>query len=187
MANNLPGGRILSGMGGYLNVMNAQQPTWNRLDVATWGIDKDIRMFHKGHSGTLGAIATRKVAEDATVTLKIWWDLGNPPDSLLITTIGTGQEWGCGLQLGIGSAAAQAALGQTPQKFYLLPSGMLRRLHVEDSSEGNDDGIVTADATVLANSLLFLMPDQAVAYADYVSALSSQGQFSPYAQLTTMQ
>lgn len=189
MPTNMPGGKLLSGNGGYLNVLSPYTPTWQRLDVAYWEIDKDIRLFRKGHSGTYGIPAVRKTGEAPYVDLQVWWDLANPPEQLLRQAIaGLGMDWGCGLQLGLGSAVQQAAMGVTPQRFYLLPSGILGAFKVLDSSEAENDDIVVADCRVYANaSPLFLIPEDNNDYVAWAAAMSAKGQFSPWAGLSTMQ
>lgn len=152
MPTNLPGGRILAGIGGYTNVISPFNGTMTRLDLLTWDITRDIRLWRRGHSGTLGAIVSRQVGYDWFATGTGWWDIANPPE----TTMGSG--WGCGVQFGIGSAAGQASYGATQQQFYLAPAAMLSLLHVHDSSEGEEaDGVVTFDYKIMSNALLFLL------------------------------
>lgn len=182
LINNMPGGRIFSAMGGYLNVVSPFTQLMQRLDVASWEIDQDPRLFHKGYSGSVhGAILSRVVALDWQVRLKIWWDLGNPPKNLLIS------GWGCGLQLGMGSKAGQASLGITPQRFWLAPSGLCGGLHTRDSSEGENDDVVTADAVVKGNAPIFLMPDDLADFLDWQTQVVAKGEYVPVPNITVMQ
>jgi hypothetical protein len=181
MPTNMPGGKLISGMGGYTNIISPYNGNMTRLDLASWRISRKMKLFRKGHSGTLNAIATRIVAQDWSAQIKIWWDIGNEPEALL------GSGWGCGIQFGMGSYAGQASYGATQQSFYLAPSAMLSSLDVDDSSEGNDDGIVMAQAVVVGNGLLFELPSQLSAYQQYVQILQNLGQFNGLNTFTVMQ
>lgn len=181
MPTNMPGGKLISGMGGYTNIISPYNGTMTHLDVARWEILLRQKLFRKGHSGTLGAIATRVVAQDWRAVLDIWWDIGNDPLSTM------GSSWGCGVQFGMSSLSSYQMYGYSAQGFWLAPSAILESLVVTDSSEGNDDGIVTARAEIVANGLLFDMPAALTAYNTYVTQLQALGQFTGLATFTTMQ
>jgi hypothetical protein len=181
MPTDLPGGKILAGTGGYINVVNPYNGTMTRLDVAWWENEITPSVFRRGHSGTMGAKCARWIINDYSVKGRVWWDAGNPPENLLMS------NWGCGLQLGISSYAEQNALGITQQKFYLIPDAILSYYKMRDSSEGHEDDIVTADFTVVCNSQQFLMPDMAGQYAEYSAAMGAIGQYSALGTFTTMQ
>ena len=179
---NAPGGKIISGMGGYTNIISPFTGVMTRLDVGRWKITREISQFHRAHSGTLGAKVTRTLCYDWSAQFRVWWDIDNPPESLLLT------GWGCGIQFGIGSLAGQQLYNpQAQQQFYLAPNAVVRRFEVEDSSEGEDDEIVTADVMVRGGSLLFQLPQQLQAYEIYLAELTTLGQFSGLASFTTMQ
>jgi hypothetical protein len=180
----MPGGRILSAMGGYVNVISATNGQFARLDILVNDIERDIRVWRSGHSGTLTAIASRAVAYDWTMQAKLWWDIANPPEDLL------GSFYGFGLQIGYGSLAAQQLYGLPlgQQQFYLAPSCILKRQKMHVNSTGaEDDGVVTADITIVGNSLLFLIPDTLAQYNTYVQQLQALGQFQGLPAFTTMQ
>jgi hypothetical protein len=170
MPYNMPGGKILAGQGSQLNILHPVTELITRLDVAWIEHEQDFRLFHKGHSGTLGAIASRITALDWTIDGVAWWDLGNPPESLLMS------GWGCSLQFGLGSPAGQASYGQTPPKFWVFPSGVLRRFKIRASSEGNEDDVVTASFQIAGNSRAFLLPEMAAEYSVYIAQLTALGQ-----------
>jgi hypothetical protein len=181
MPLNLPGGKIIAGAGGYVNIVSATANAWSRLNVARWEMARDIRTFHKGHSGTYGAIASRITGLDWIVSGRVWWDVGNPPESLLLT------GWGCGLQLGMGTAVAQSLYGVSPQQFYAAPSGILKRFTVTDSSEGNDDDVVFADFAVQGNSLIFQLPQQINEFNAYAAQLQALGEWTAPSWFHVMQ
>ena len=182
MPTNMPGGQLIAGIGGYLNIISPFNGNMTRLDAASWQIRRRRKMFRRGHSGSVGgAILSRITALDWTASLKIWWDIGNPPEDLLMS------DWGCGIQFGMGSFAAWQAYGIAQQGFYLAPSALLSSFDVDDSSEGNDDDIVTATAEVVGNALLFYLPDQLAQYNAWLQQVTALGQFNGLANFTVMQ
>jgi hypothetical protein len=186
MPTNLPGGKIISGMGGYINVVSPFNGNMTRLDVAGYHIGLNEVLFSRGHSGTLGGMATRRVAQRWTATLKVWWDVGNPPYSLLQTTV-TGLDLGCGMQLGMGSLAAATAYGLAQQPFWLAPSAIMESIDLDDSSEGGEDDVVTAQVVMRGNGLIFQLPAALAEYQVYAQQLNAFGQFNGLANLTIMQ
>ena len=183
MPTNMPGGKIISGMGGYLNAISPYDGNMTRLDVASYSIYRKIKMFAKGHSGSIGgAILRRQVAFDWTAQLKVWWDIGNPPTEVL-----NNQGWGCGIQFGLGSRAGQAQYGVTPQQFYLAPSAIMGDVEIIDSSEGNDDDVVTANVEIGGNASIFLMPNQTADYQVWEILAQNLGQFNGLPSFSVMQ
>lgn len=186
MPTNMPGGKILPGAGGYVNVVNPFNGNMTRLDVARHRVSPRNRLFSKGHSGTFTGMATRVVSRPWTAILRVWWDAGNPPYDLLQSST-TGHDWGCGMQLGLSSLAAHQTYGITQQRFWLAPNAILEGMDVDDSSEGDEDGVVTAEITVKGNGLIFLLPDALSDYQTYAAALTARGEFNGLANLTIMQ
>lgn len=184
--SNMPGGRILNGSGGYVNAVNPFNGNLTRLDVARWAVDADKRLFSKGHSGTFTGMATRVISRPWQAQLKVWWDINNPPYDFLQTSV-TGHDWGCGMQLGLSSLAVHQAYGFSQQRFWLAPSAIMGPMRMDDSSEGGEDDVVTAEITMVGNGLIFLMPDASSDYASYAQALAARGEFNGLANLTIMQ
>jgi hypothetical protein len=186
MPTNMPGGKIISGMGGYVNAVSPFNGAYSRLDVARWRIQLANSVFSRGHSGTFKGVASRVIAQKWTAQLRVWWDIGNPPYSLLQTSV-TGQDWGCGMQLGMGSLAGQQAYGATQQSFWLAPSAVMKDMNVDDSSEGGEEDVVTAEVTMIGNGLIFHLPAALAEYNVYAQQLTALGQFNGLGSLTIMQ
>ena len=138
MPNNLPGGRILASMGAYLNVISPLNGRLTRLDVEQGDIYDAPRTWRRGSSGSLGCINTRRVAVDWSASFTAWWDILNPPWEILQTSSWGYMDWGCGLQIGIGSLAGQEAYGATVQQFYAAPSCFLRKLQLHQNETGDE-------------------------------------------------
>jgi hypothetical protein len=187
MPTNMPGGRILSAMGSFINVINPFNGNLTRLDVLSSDLDKIVRLWRRGHSGTLSAIAARAIAQTFDLSLRVWWDCENSPCVQLLQA-----GWGCGAQLSIGSLAGQqmygipTAIGQ--QQFWYLPHGILQRLRIHQNTEGDEaDGIATGDALIAGNTLPFLLPDELSACNLYLSQLQALGQFNALPAFLIMQ
>ncbi len=187
MATNLPGSKILQGLGSYINVINPTNGNIVRLNVSLWDTDETIHTGpNKGDSGSNGYPIRRLTGADSSISLHIWWDVANSPRSAL----GTHNGWGCGLQLGVSNLAQFQNSGDNQQQFFILLSGMVKKFKTRASSEGGDgeDGIIIADAIVQPNATrLFLLPDENAAYQAEVSRLQSLGQLSALSSFATMQ
>jgi len=175
----LPGGNLVQGMGGF--VVAAAGPVdvsdWSaaangsystngrRLDVSRWMVQRIRRETEVTHSGCMGAITRRSVAFDYLFRCEIAYDVDNPPDVLLGNTSMVGL---CFL-LGDPSAYTDA----DSVKRYCSPAGMLLDAQTVTDSTGTD--VVRQIVTGKGSSLMFLLPDEATAYATYLAALQQKG------------
>jgi hypothetical protein len=89
-----PGGNILSGIGGYLQLWNwrntagspNQFPTpinYSYLDVARWQLFRDWASPPNWYSGCHGSIRRRTVCADWKLTAHVWWDRQFAPAIIL--------------------------------------------------------------------------------------------------------
>lgn len=183
VVTNLPGSKLLPGIGSYINVVNPLSGNISRLNVAIWDTDEDIHTGpNKADSGSAGYPIRRVTGVDSSISLRIWWDAANCPRDALFVTGG----WGCGLQLGLSALANFQAYGYTAQQFYALLSGVVRKFKTHASSEGNDgeDGIITVDAIVQPNATrLFLLPDEQPAFLAEQARLIGLGQLGSAAPI----
>jgi len=87
----MPGGNLISGMGGYLQLWNWTNSTistgvtpapqlYNYLDVAYWQLRRQWISPMLTYSGCLGATRRRFVASDWTLHARVWWDYNFPPE-----------------------------------------------------------------------------------------------------------
>jgi hypothetical protein len=85
-----PGGNILTGAGGYLQLWNWQSggsitspPTpinYRYLDVAFWRLKRDKKPKRLSYSGCFGSTRRRYIINDWAIECRVWWDYLRPPE-----------------------------------------------------------------------------------------------------------
>lgn len=167
---NLPGGKILHGFGGSLQISQVNTPSvFTTLNVASWNLHPVHYLGECSHSGTVGSNTRRMVMEDWSADVKLWWEADAPPELYLNT------GWGVGCRFNISSPAQWAAYDSVAHYWY-APSAILETQDILNSSESKGkEGIVTVNAKLQANSLIFLLPTEQTQCDIYLMDLRGKG------------
>jgi len=174
----MPGGNLIVATGSYMRVRQfgtdpeaapASGVSDVPFDVGKWNVVNILRETEVTHSGCMGAPARRRVLEDYQFRCDICYDKDSPPPVIL----GSASSVGLTFFLGdptpyIGSGGSYATAPR-----YVSPSGLVTSCFTIADSTGTD--IIRTIIEGKANSLMFLLPDAAVAYAAYIAALKAKG------------
>lgn len=174
---NIPGGRLISGIGGRIYVNQGPIPndelSGTYFDVTQWSLMSENIMAECTHSGTWGAISRRLVGFDFRFSASIPFDYDKPPETLL------GYYTSVAVRLNIGDVTQDPIAmgdGQWPsQKFYFAPSAYLERVHTILNAARD---VVRQEVIGVGNSLIYLLPDYQSGlgnYDQYISYLRNQG------------
>jgi hypothetical protein len=106
---NMPGGRLVAGIGGYIQTWAWQagdtyvpKPiNYNFVDVAWWVLERNTLSATNWYSGSIGAMRRREVADDWRIRCRVWWDANFPPEGAFLggdslctkLTIGAEDAW----------------------------------------------------------------------------------------------
>lgn len=175
------GGNLIAGWGGKLSTWGwtgfqgtAGTPkafNTQTLDVARWQIHYDRIAPPISYSGCFGSLRRRQVCDDWKVYCKVWWDAVNFPDGTLRNTAD-----GMALKLTISNANEWTRVGASFTPYYAAPLCTLSVYDISDPSEGDEDGIVYANAMIEADSLLYFVSTAALQtnYNNYVTSLQNE-------------
>jgi hypothetical protein len=162
----MPGGKLLSGFGGYLTVKNVGgSPV--RIDVAGWELENIHINKECPHSGSIGAINRRRTGLDWKARCSIWTDADKPVEQYLRS------GWGFAVAFYLSSLEAWTGYG-LGQSYHYAPSALLNTIKTIDNSDGKD--IIRQEITIDGNSLLFLLPLENAAWQVYYNQLLGLGQ-----------
>ena len=151
MGVTLPGGQIISGIGGCVFKLppgSTSMGSAQRLDVAAWALQEIYLDAECTHSGTWGCVARRRVAYDwmAQISVPMDQSSGSTIPGILLR-----DNESIGLRLNLGDVTmdgAAAAMGMT-QKYYHGPSGILSQVRTILDATGKD--VIRQDAMVKGN------------------------------------
>lgn len=93
----MPGGNLLAGIGGHLQLWNWKAPlsqttpptpiNFRDLDVAHWQLFRKRVNSPIWYSGCFGSMRRRGIIMDWILKTLVWWDFANPPDVQLRPTM----------------------------------------------------------------------------------------------------
>jgi hypothetical protein len=176
----IPGGFLIAGIGGFVNVQGVVGPNGSyvpgavpvRLHVGRWAVNRIYRNEEVTHSGSYGAILRRRVGLDYQFRAEIPFDLRTPPDMLLESGNSVALTFWMGASESYPTDRAEynvaSAISVMKRRCYWTPSALLDVATPVCDSTGTR--IIRYDVQGSGNSLMFMLPDeidQARAYLAY--------------------
>lgn len=174
MADPIPGGAIISGIGGRIYVdslpsdISDLTSADSYFDISQYQLQIIYLNAECPHSGTFGAIARRRVGYDFTFQATLPLDQGNFPGELLEDD----QSVAIRFNLADTSIEPNAVYMGMQQRYYIAPSVLLTRVVTILDATGRD--VIRQEIVGVGNSKIFLLPDHENEFNTYLAAVKDQ-------------